>query len=274
MQLNIGSKFKLNNDIEIPCIGLGTYQITSQKKVDTAIHSAFDIGYRLIDTAAAYGNEKEIGKAIKSSNLKRDDIFITTKLDNTSHGYDRTIKAFETSLEKLDCDYIDLYLIHWPEQDRNESWRAMEKLLEEGKCRSIGVSNYMIKHLDDLLQNSSVAPAVNQVEFNPFVYNPELLNYCNEKNIFVEAYTPITKGRKFNDDEITQLSDKYNKTPAQIMLRWSLQQNVIVIPKSSHPERIKENADIFDFEIEEKDMEILDSLNEDLRLSPDPYKYN
>lgn len=272
-ELNINSKIKLNNGIEIPRLGLGTYRITSQKEVNRAIHSAFDCGYRLIDTASAYGNEREIGNAIKEYPIDREEIFITTKLGNTDHGYEAALKAFDESLRKLNCDYIDLYLIHWPVKGRIESWKAMEKLLEQGKCKSIGVSNFMISHLEQLLQNTSVIPAVNQIEFNPFMYDTDVYNYCINKNIIVEAYTPITKDKRFSHKVIKQLSKKYEKTPAQIMLRWSLQKDVVVIPKSSNPKRIKENAEIFDFEIEKEDMEKLDFLDEKLRSSPDPYNF-
>jgi diketogulonate reductase-like aldo/keto reductase len=273
MQLNINSKLKLNNDVEIPDLGLGTYRITGQKEIDKALHSAFDAGYRSIDTAAAYDNEEEIGKSIKKSSAPREEIFITTKLDNSNHGYEAAKKAFDKSLKKLDCDYIDLYLIHWPVEGREESWKAMEELLESGKCKSIGVSNYMVKHLEEHMEKSSVVPAVNQIELNPFVFEADVLDYCKNHNIAVQAYTPITKGKKFKDPEIKRLSEKYEKTPAQVMLRWAIQHNVIVIPKSSTPERIKENADIFDFNIDDEDMEVLNSLDESLRSSPDPYSF-
>ncbi|OGU45648.1 MAG: glyoxal reductase, partial [Ignavibacteria bacterium GWB2_36_8] len=248
MQVDINSKLKLNNGIEIPRLGLGTYNITRKKDVDRAIHSALEAGYRLIDTAAAYYNEREIGEAIKSSTVTREEIFITTKLDNSDHGYKSTFRAFEQSLSRLDTDYVDLYLIHWPiSRRRNESWKAMEELLEKGKCKAIGVSNYMINHLEDLKKNSSVLPAVNQIEFNPFVFEREVKEYCQNLGVAVEAYTPIARGRKFKHQDIKRLSDKYGKTEAQVMLRWGIQHNVIVIPKSSSPERIKENADIFNF---------------------------
>jgi diketogulonate reductase-like aldo/keto reductase len=274
MQLNINSKLKLNNGGEIPYLGLGTYDIRGRKEVDKAIHSAFEAGYRLIDTAAAYYNEKEIGEAIKSSGVPREEIFITTKLDNSDHGYQQTLKAFDKSLKKLDTDYVDLYLIHWPERKRNESWKVMEELLKQGKSKAIGISNYMISHLEDLKKNSSVLPAVNQFEFNPFVFEREVKEYCQNLGVAVEAYTPIARGRKFKHPEIKKLSEKYGKTPAQLMLRWGLQHNVIVIPKSSNPERIKENADIFDFNISDEDIKILNSLDESLRYSPNPYSYN
>ena len=275
MQVDINSKLKLNNGIEIPRLGLGTYNITRKKDVDRAIHSALEAGYRLIDTAAAYYNEREIGEAIKSSTVTREEIFITTKLDNSDHGYKSTFRAFEQSLSRLDTDYVDLYLIHWPiSRRRNESWKAMEELLEKGKCKAIGVSNYMINHLEDLKKNSSVLPAVNQIEFNPFVFEREVKEYCQNLGVAVEAYTPIARGRKFKHQDIKRLSDKYGKTEAQVMLRWGIQHNVIVIPKSSSPERIKENADIFDFNISDEDMGVLNSLDESLRYSPDPHSYD
>ena len=275
MQVDINSKLKLNNGIEIPRLGLGTYNITRKKDVDRAIHSALEAGYRLIDTAAAYYNEREIGEAIKSSTVTREEIFITTKLDNSDHGYKSTFRAFEQSLSRLDTDYVDLYLIHWPiSRRRNESWKAMEELLEKGKCKAIGVSNYMINHLEDLKKNSSVLPAVNQIEFNPFVFEREVKEYCQNLGVAVEAYTPIARGRKFKHEDIKRLSDKYGKTEAQVMLRWGIQHNVSVIPKSSSPERIKENADIFNFNISDEDMGVMNSLDEDLRYSPDPHNYD
>ena len=273
IQIDLDSRLKLNNDIEIPYLGLGTYNIRTQKDVDLAIHSAFEIGYRLIDSAAGYYNESEIGKALKTASVPREEIFITTKLDNSDHGYQNTLNAFDESLKKLDCGYIDLYLIHWPESLRNESWKAMEEILKGDKCRAIGVSNFTVRHLEELSKNSSVTPAVNQFEFNPFVYQKEISDYCKANNIVVEAYTPIARNHKFYHPVIKEASDKYKKTPAQIMLRWSLQHKAIVIPKSSNPDRIKENSEIFDFNISVKDMSKLNSLNEDLRLSPDPYLY-
>ena len=273
MHIDLNAKLKLNNSVEVPYLGLGTYNIRNQKDVDRAVHSALDTGYRLIDTAAAYYNESEIGKALKTASVPREEIFITTKLDNSDHGYKKTLKAFDESLKKLDCGYIDLYLIHWPVRKRNESWKAMEELLNGDKCRSIGVCNFTVSHLKELRENSSVIPAVNQIEFNPFVFQKEMSDYCIANDIVVEAYTPIARNHKFNHPVIKGVSEKYNKTPAQIMLRWALQHNAIVIPKSSNPGRIKENSEIFDFNISDEDMTKLNSLNEDLRLSPDPYNY-
>ena len=271
--IDLYTKIKLNNGVEIPYIGLGTYNIRSQKEVDRAIHSALEVGYRLIDTAAAYYNESEIGKAIKNVFVPRKEIFITTKLDNPDHGYQNALKAFDESLRKLDCGYIDLYLIHWPVQKRNESWKAMEELLNGDKCRAIGVSNFTDGHLRELNANSSTVPAINQVEFNPFIFPKEIYDYCNSNNIVLEAYTPIARNRNSDHPLIKGLSGKYKKSPPQIMLRWSLQHKVIVIPKSSNPDRIKENSDIFNFNISDEDMSKLNSLNEYLRFSADPDNY-
>ena len=271
MEITINSRIKLNNGIEMPYIGLGTYGLHDKvalKSVDTALEA----GYRLIDTAESYYNEKEIGEAIKKSNIPRNEIFITTKLANENHGYDNTLKSFEGSLKRLGLDYVDLYLIHWPSSRlRDETWRAFEFLLNEGTCRSIGVSNYTVRHLKELFSSSSTIPAVNQVEFNPYIYQKEILELCNEKNIQVEGYTPLARTKRSNEIELKNISDKYGKSPSQVLIRWSLQHNVIAIPKSAHENRIKENINVFDFEISDDDMERLNSLNENLRFSPDPH---
>ena len=271
MDLTIKSKVKLNSGYEMPYIGLGTYPLRAKDAVK-AVENALESGYRLIDTAKAYGNEKEIGEAVKKSNISREEIFVTTKLDNNDHGYDEALKAFDDSLKRLNLDYIDLYLIHWPSsRQRNKTWKAFEKLLEKKVCRSIGVSNYTIRHLKELFDNSSTLPAVNQVEFNPFVYQKELLSLCKEKNIQLEGYTPLARAKKLTKKEVKILSEKYGKSPAQILIRWAVQHNIVVIPKSSHIDRIKENINVFDFEISNDDMKILNSLNENLRESPDPH---
>jgi methylglyoxal/glyoxal reductase len=274
MLSSITDRMKLNNGVEIPYLGLGTWPMRGRKEVDRAIHSALENGYRHIDTAAAYYNEKEIGEAIRSSGVSREEIFITTKLDNYDHGYKQALKAFEKSLRNLDTDYVDLYLIHWPVKGRNESWKAMEELLKQGKCKAIGVCNFMINHMEDLKKNSSVLPAVNQFELNPFVFEKDVVDFTQKLGIAVEAYTPIARGKRFRNNTIKELSGKYGKTEAQLMLRWGLQHNAIVIPKSSNPERIKENANIFDFSISDEDMKVLDSLDESLRYSPDPHSYD
>ena len=267
----INSTVKLNNDLEMPRLGLGVYLMDPGEETRQAVMTALEEGYRLIDTAAMYGNERDVGRAVKESPVPREEIFVTTKLWNSDHGYDRTLRAFDKSLQLLDMEYIDLYLIHWPVEGlRKETWRAMEKLYNDGKCRAIGVSNYTISHLTELLDCADVPPMVNQVEFSPFLYQKDLLNFCQSKDIRLEAYSPLTRTKKFNNPVIKQVAEKYKKSPAQIMIRWALQHEVIVIPKSSHRERIWENARVFDFSISEEDMETLNGLNQNYHVSWDP----
>jgi diketogulonate reductase-like aldo/keto reductase len=264
-------KVKMNNGIEIPLLGLGTYAITSKKEVENAINSALEAGYRLFDSAAAYYNEKEIGSVIKKSSVPRKEVFITTKLDNWDHGYDKALRAFDESLKKLDMEYVDLYLIHWPiSGKRKESWKALEKIYKDGRAKSIGVSNYTVLHLKELFDYAEIIPAVNQIELNPFVHPKDILEVCRKNNIIVEAYTPLARTHKFSHPLIKELTQKYKKTAAQILLRWGVQHDAVVIPKSSHRDRIFENADIFDFEISGEDMERMNKLDENLRSSPDP----
>jgi diketogulonate reductase-like aldo/keto reductase len=270
-KIRIDTKVKLNQGVEMPIFGLGTYQTRRGKETQKAVTYALEAGYRLVDTASMYGNEKDVGEAVGKSGMPREEIFITTKLWNSDHGYNKTLAAFEESLKKLGLSYVDLYLIHWPVEGlRKESWRALERLLKEGKCRAIGVSNYMIWHLKELLESSSTVPAVNQVEFSPYLYQKELLEFCRRHDIQLEAYSPLTKGHKLNDPKLKEVALKYSKSPAQILIRWALQKQVMVIPKSSRREGILENADVFDFEISDEDMKLLDSFNQNLRTSWDP----
>lgn len=271
MNLHIKSIKKLNNDIKIPMFGLGTYLNDNGRQAIDLILYALEIGYRHIDTAAMYENEMEVGKAVRESGIPREEIFVTTKLWNSDHGYDNTIKAFQRSLERLGLDYVDLYLIHWPVENlRLESWRALERLYSDGLCKAIGVSNYMERHVDEILNNFSIVPAVNQVEFSPFLYLKELQNYCESKGIALESYSPLTKGYRLNEPRLIEIARRYDKSTSQILIRWCLQKGMIVIPKSSRNEHIKENADIFDFEISEADMLALDNLNENYRSTWDP----
>lgn len=268
--IRIETKIKLNNRLEMPIFGLGTYQAHG-KESQQAVLYALEAGYRHIDTASIYGNEKEVGEAIRKSGIQREEIFVTSKLWNSDHGYDKALAACKKSLKRLRLSYLDLYLIHWPVRDpRNETWRAMEALLEEGKCRSIGVSNYMIWHLEDLLESSSTIPAVNQVEFSPYLYLEDLLSFCRSHKIQLESYSPLTKGQKLGDPRLIAIASRYEKTPAQILIRWALQHEVAVIPKSANRERILENADVFDFELSEEDMDALDSFHQNYRTSWDP----
>ncbi len=270
-KLDTSSTILLNNGINIPIFGLGTFLNDNGRQTVDSILYAFEIGYRHIDTAAMYENEQEVGTAIRKSGIAREEIFVTTKLWNSDHGYENTIKAFHRSLNRLGLDYVDLYLIHWPVENlRLESWRALEKLYSEGFCKSIGVSNYMERHLEELLNNSSVIPVVNQVEFSPFLYLKELQDYCETKGIALESYSPLTKGYKLKDSNLIDIARKYDKSTSQILIRWCIQKEIIVIPKSSQKGHIKENADVFDFIISEADMIKLDNLNENYHSTWDP----
>lgn len=273
MKKDITFKMKMNNGLDIPQFGLGVYLTKSGSECINAVTWALEAGYRLIDTARIYGNEKEVGEAVRNFGIKREEIFITTKLWNDDHGYDSALKAFDKSLKTLNIDYIDLYLIHWPvKEKRKETWKAFEKIYESGYCKSIGVSNYMIHHLEELFTYANVIPTVNQVEFSPYNYQKDLLNFCNEHNIILEAYSPLTRMKRLNDTKVLPIAKKHKKTTAQILLRWAIQHEVIVIPKSIHKERIIENADIFDFELDNSDLQILDYLDEGYRVSWDPTK--
>lgn len=270
-KINLSTKVRLNNGVEMPILGLGTWQLNNGKETEEAVLCALKTGYRLIDTAHIYGNEESVGRAIKKSGVPREEIFITTKLWNSDHGYKAAIAACEISLQRLGLSYVDLYLIHWPVTNlRNETWKAMETLLEEGKCRAIGVSNYTIQHLEELLNGSPIIPAVNQVEFNPYLYQKGLLEFCCSHGIQLEAYSPLTQGLKLGDPQLISMARKYHKSAAQILVRWVLQRGVVAIPKSSKEENIRHNADVFDFTISAEDMRVLDSFNEDLRIGWDP----
>lgn len=271
MKLTINDKAKLNNGVEIPYFGLGVYLSSPGEETYNAVRWALEAGYRHVDTAAFYKNEKDVGSAIKDSNVAREDIFVTTKLWNEDHGYDKALKAFDTSLKNLGFDYVDLYLIHWPVAElRNESWRALETILKEGRARAIGVSNYTTTHLRQLLNECQTVPAVNQVEFSPFLYQKGLLEFCSQNNIMLEAYSPLARASKLADGRLKEIASRYGKTPAQVMIRWALEHKLVVIPKSVHKERIYENAGMFDFEITDEDMQKLDSLDENYRVAWDP----
>jgi diketogulonate reductase-like aldo/keto reductase len=272
MELDIRSTIKLNNKVEMPLFGLGTWPLKGRSAYN-AVLWALDIGYSLIDTASFYGNESEIGDALKDTKIERKDIFITTKVWNSEQGYGNTIDAFNKSLKRLKLEYIDLYLMHWPVSGlRNETWRALEKIYDGGRVRAIGVSNFTIRHLKELLETSSSIPMVNQIEFSPFLFQKELMEYCQAKKIAVEAYTPLTRGRKFKNKVVINISQKWDKTPAQVLIRWGLQHKIIEIPKTGSKEHLIENADVFNFYLDDDDMFQLDNLNEDYRLVDDPHR--
>src|SRR6266498_3630936 len=246
MLLNLQSRVMLSNGVEIPRLGIGVYQ-TPVGETLRAVRYALKIGYRHVDTAWLYGNEGDVGRAILESGIPREEVFITTKVWNTDQGYDSTLSACERSLRRLGLPYVDLYLIHWPVQGMGkDTWRAMIQLLRSGKARAIGVSNYEIFDLQEILQNFDVIPAINQVEFHPFLYQKELLQFCKNSNIQLEAYSPLTRGNKLNHPALKALDKKYGKTSAQILIRWSLQHDLVAIPKSTHENRIKENSQVFD----------------------------
>lgn len=271
MNMKMDSKIKLNNGVEIPALGYGTYKVERGREAFEGTLWALEAGYRHIDTASMYGNESDIGDAVRQSGIPREEIFITTKVWNSDQGFDRTLKAFDASLSRLKSGYIDLYLIHWPvEILRNETYRALESIYAEGRVRAIGVSNFTINHLEELTSKFDTIPAVNQVEFSPYLYQKDLLNYCNSKGILIEAYSPLIRGRKMNDPRLRKIGEKYGKDPAQILIKWGLQHKLVSLPKSSRKDRILSNADVFDFEISPDDMELLDSFNENFRIAWDP----
>lgn len=264
---------KLNNGMTMPLLGLGVYDMY-KADAERAVEDALAIGYRLIDTASMYENEIEIGNAIKNTGLDRKEIFLTTKLNNTDHGYDQALKAFDDSLKKLDQDYVDLYLIHWPiKEGRAASWKALEKLYEDKRVKAIGVANYNIALLEELKSTANIVPAVNQIEFSPWLFQEDLLNYCKTAGIQVQSYSPITRGLKFSDERLVLLCNKYNKTPAQIVLKWHLQHGISTIPKSSKKERLIENFEATSFTLSKEDVKIMNGFNENFRICDDPQTY-
>jgi len=272
---DIKGTFTLHNGVKMPYFGLGVYLSEDGKEVINAIKWALDAGYRHIDTASVYNNEEGVGIGIKESNVSREDIFVVSKVWNSDQGYDTTLKAFDESLDRLDLEYLDLYLVHWPVSGKStNTWKALEYLYEQKRVRAIGVSNFLQHHLQDLLSSAKIVPMVNQMEFHPYLVQQDLLDFCKAKNIQYEAWSPMMQGNIFGIDIFKELAHKYSKTIAQIVLRWDLQKGVITIPKSSNRERIIANADIFDFEITDGDMDNLDSLNRGKRFGPDPDNFH
>ena len=266
---------KLNSENEMPLLGLGVYKATGEREVERAIGYAVNAGYRLIDTASAYKNEDGVGRGIRECHVPRSDLFITTKIWNNAQRLGDVEGSFARSLERLMTDYVDLYLIHWPVPGCYLStWKELDNLYKQGRARSIGVSNFEIRHLEELASVSDITPAVNQIEFHPYWYQKKLVEYCQSKGIVVQAYAPLARGAYLDDDVICILATKYGKTPAQIGLRWILQKGVAVIPKSTQEERIISNGDIFDFVLEDEDVDAIDQLNRDFRSAslPDDLK--
>lgn len=280
-------KITLNNGIKIPNVGFGVFRVQDDEEVENSVKWALEAGYRLIDTAMIYKNEEGVGRAIKNSGIPREEIFVTTKLWNTDQGYDSTLKAIDTSLDKLGLSYVDLYLIHWPtaSEDLNESidkreetWKAMEQIYKAGKAKAIGVSNYTITHLEQMKKYAQIQPSVNQFEFHPFLYQKQLLKYCKEHDIVVEAHSPLApiadvKAVEYMNEGIDKIARKHGKTKAQVLIRWSIEQGVIPVVKSIHKVRIEENINVFDFKLDEEDTNVLNNMNVDLHVRRDPTNF-
>jgi diketogulonate reductase-like aldo/keto reductase len=265
--------YQLRTGYQIPKIGFGTWEITPDLAAKDAVNAALKTGYRLIDTAKIYGNEKGVGEALAESGIERKDLFVTTKVWNDDQGYESTLKACQASLKKLQLEYLDLYLIHWPATSkRHDSWRAMEQLVADGLIRSAGVCNYTVEHLQELLQRSELLPAVNQVEFHPFIYEQQkaVLEFCRKQTILVEAYSPISRLRGTLPDIVKTIAQKYHVSPQRLVLRWCLEQGTLPLPRSTSAEHNADNFDIFDFEITNDDMQLLAKLSDGERVTWDP----
>lgn len=267
---NIQDSYVLSNGNKIPCLGFGTWKLPEAESTVDTIKTAIDCGYRHIDTAFGYGNEASVGKAIRSSGLKRNELFVTTKLGNGGHGYENTMKEFEISMNKLDIEYVDLYLIHWPRplpvrdswKEANEgTWKAFEELYNAGKVKAIGVSNFLETHIDVLLDTATIAPMVNQIELHPQFVQRDLVTYCKDHRMIIEAYSPLIRGH-FDHPVLMEISKRHNKSVAQVLLRWQIQHGFLPLPKSSSRERMLENSDIFDFKLTEEDIESMKILEE------------
>jgi methylglyoxal/glyoxal reductase len=264
---NQTAKIKLNNGIEMPLLGLGVFKLQNGGEIEEAVKTALQNGYRSIDTAAAYHNEDGVARGIKASGVPREEIFLTSKIANNDQGSKTTLKAFLRTLNYLKTDYLDLYLIHWPQGKKSfDTWKVMEELYEKGLVRAIGVSNFQVHHLEYLLKKCKVIPAVNQIELHPEFNRVDLVEFCRRNSIQVEAWSPLMRGTISTIHKIQEIASKYNKTPAQVVLRWNIQNSIITIPKSSSPERILSNSQIFDFELSETDMVDIDSLNKNNAL--------
>ena len=262
---NLVSTVTLNNDTKMPLFGLGTFQSNKGQETQDAVRWALEFGYRHIDTAAIYHNEEDVGKGIRASGVPRKDIFVTTKLWDADQAFDAALRAYDQSLKRLGLDYVDLYLIHWPvKSTRSDAWRALVKLYQEGRVRAVGVSNYTVNHLKELLAESPIVPAINQFELSPFNTCQKLVDFCKQHGIMVESYSPLSRGQKLSDPRVAEIAGRYGKTSAQILIRWAVDKGYVVIPKSVHQARIIENANIFDFSLTPQDLQTLDGLNENL----------
>lgn len=268
---DISGTAKLHNGIEMPYLGLGVYKTKDGAEVKAAVNSAFDAGYRHIDTASFYKNEEGVGEAVKTSAIPREEIFVTTKVWNDDQGYEETLKAFEVSLQKLKMDYVDLYLIHWPVPKKYlETWKALEKIYEEGRAKAIGVCNCLPHHIESIIENGQIKPMLLQNEFHPRLVQQPVIDFCKNNGIQYQAWSPLMRGRILDNEKLKDLASKYEKSPAQIIIRWDLQKGVLTIPKSVHKERIEENASVFDFELSSEEIALVDSLDREERTGAHP----
>ncbi|ERM16872.1 aldo/keto reductase [Brevibacillus laterosporus] len=279
MAKNLQDTTALHNGIKMPWFGIGVFKVEEGSELVAAVKSAIKHGYRSIDTAAIYGNETSVGQAIhegiQEANISREDLFVTSKVWNADLGYEATLAAFETSLNKLGLEYLDLYLIHWPVKGKyKEAWRALEKLYKDGRVKAIGVSNFQIHHLEDLMGEAEVKPMINQVEFHPYLTQKELITFCRTHDIQMEAWSPLMQGQLLDNPVLQEIADKHGKTVAQVILRWDLQHGVVTIPKSTKEHRIVENASVFDFELTQEEMDRIDALNQNHRVGPDPDNFD
>ncbi|WP_026695880.1 aldo/keto reductase [Peribacillus kribbensis] len=279
MSKNLQDRTALYNGVQMPWFGLGVFKVEEGPELVNAVSFAIKHGYRSIDTAAIYANEEGVGegirKGMKEAGVSREDLFITSKVWNSDLGYESTLAAYETSLKKLGLDYLDLYLIHWPVEGKyKEAWRALEHLYKQGKVRAIGVSNFQVHHLEDLVRNAEIKPMINQVEYHPRLTQSKVKSYCEENGIQLEAWSPLMQGQLLENADLREIADKHGKSTAQVILRWDLQNGVITIPKSTKEHRITENADIFDFELSKEEMEKINSMNQNIRVGPDPDNFD
>ncbi|MET1123216.1 aldo/keto reductase [Priestia megaterium] len=279
MMKNLQDTVTLHNGVKMPGFGLGVFKVEEGPELVNAVKIAIKHGYRSIDTAAIYGNEEGVGRGIreglKEAGISRENVFVTSKVWNADLGYDATIAAYETSLKKLGLDYLDLYLIHWPVEGKyKEAWRALETLYKEGKVKAIGVSNFQVHHLKDLMEDAKIKPVINQVEYHPRLTQKELQAFCEKHHIQLEAWSPLMQGELLNNEVLTEIANKHNKSVAQVILRWDVQNGIITIPKSTKEHRIVENASIFDFELTKEEIERIDELNQNHRVGPDPDNFD
>ncbi|MCM3135082.1 aldo/keto reductase [Paenibacillus polysaccharolyticus] len=275
MMKHVQDTTTLNNGVKMPWLGFGVFKVKDGDEVVSAVKTAIEAGYRSIDTAKVYNNESGVAQGIRESGIAREDLFITTKVWNSDQGYESTLAAFEESMQRLELEYLDLYLIHWPVKGKyKDTWRALEKLYKEDRVRAIGVSNFQTHHLEDLLMDATVKPAVNQVELHPLLTQTELRDYCSTHEIQIEAWSPLGQGNLMEHPLLQDIAAKYGKSPAQVILRWDLQNGIVTIPKSVTPERIHANTELYDFELTAEEIEQINGLNEHKRFGSDPDNFN